>query len=200
MATHSTPRRPRRWFGSSPRCVPGTSRPHSMLREMVKQPNQRTRRSDRRTLASQAFGLHGIRVPGNLRRLVATAPPHRRHWCICRSDLSARMVFRFEKHDRRQFPKWRLVSFLLGIAFIWLAIASPLDGFADALLSAHMVEHLLLMSFVPPLLLSPGPSFPCFAVCHADSPGISSDRSSPPEKAAATGPLARHAGRGLAWQ
>ncbi|MGA2651476.1 MAG: cytochrome c oxidase assembly protein [Terracidiphilus sp.] len=59
-----------------------------------------------------------------------------------------------------KFPKWRLVSFLLGIAFIWLAIASPLDGFADALLSAHMVEHLLLMSFVPPLLLIGWPVVP----------------------------------------
>jgi cytochrome c oxidase assembly factor CtaG len=28
-----------------------------------------------------------------------------------------------------------------------------MDGFADALLSAHMVEHLLLMSVVPPLML-----------------------------------------------
>jgi putative membrane protein len=52
-----------------------------------------------------------------------------------------------------QFPLWRLASFLLGLAIIWLAIGSPLDGFADVLLSAHMVEHLLLMSFAPPLLL-----------------------------------------------
>jgi putative membrane protein len=51
------------------------------------------------------------------------------------------------------FPTWRLVCFLLGIGTLWISIASPLDGFADALLSAHMVEHLLLMSFVPPLLL-----------------------------------------------
>jgi cytochrome c oxidase assembly factor CtaG len=43
---------------------------------------------------------------------------------------------------------------------IWLAIASPLDGFADALLSAHMVEHLLLMSFAPPLLLLGYPVVP----------------------------------------
>ena len=48
------------------------------------------------------------------------------------------------------FPTWRLVTFNLGIATIWVSIASPMDGFADALLSAHMVEHLLLMSFVPP--------------------------------------------------
>jgi cytochrome c oxidase assembly factor CtaG len=43
---------------------------------------------------------------------------------------------------------------------IWVAIASPLDGFADALLSAHMVEHLLLMSFAPPLLLLGYPVVP----------------------------------------
>jgi len=54
---------------------------------------------------------------------------------------------------RAQFPVWRLGLFLLGLGTIWIAIASPLDGFADALLSAHMVEHLLLMSFVPPLVL-----------------------------------------------
>jgi cytochrome c oxidase assembly factor CtaG len=54
----------------------------------------------------------------------------------------------------------RLAAFLLGLATIWLAIGSPLDGFADALLSAHMVEHLLLMSFVPPLLLLGNPQVP----------------------------------------
>jgi cytochrome c oxidase assembly factor CtaG len=59
-----------------------------------------------------------------------------------------------------QFPLWRLAAFLFGLAIIWLAIASPLDGFADVLLSAHMVEHLLLMSFAPPLLLLGYPVVP----------------------------------------
>jgi cytochrome c oxidase assembly factor CtaG len=59
-----------------------------------------------------------------------------------------------------KFAVWRLGSFLLGLAIIWFAIASPLDGFADALLSAHMVEHLLLMSFAPPLLLLGYPVVP----------------------------------------
>jgi putative membrane protein len=58
------------------------------------------------------------------------------------------------------FPMWRMATFLLGLATIWIAIGSPLDGFADALLSAHMVEHLLLMSFVPPLLLLGYPVVP----------------------------------------
>ena len=59
-----------------------------------------------------------------------------------------------------QFPLWRLGAFVLGLATIWVSIASPLDGFADALLSAHMVEHLLLMSFVPPLILLGYPVVP----------------------------------------
>ena len=68
--------------------------------------------------------------------------------------------FAIRKTRPAQFPWWRLGFFLLGLAMIWVAIASPLDGFADALLSAHMVEHLLLMSFAPPLLLLGYPVVP----------------------------------------
>jgi putative membrane protein len=57
------------------------------------------------------------------------------------------------KTRRAQFTGLRLAYFFTGLAVLWLAIGSPMDGFADALLSAHMVEHLLLMSVVPPLLL-----------------------------------------------
>jgi cytochrome c oxidase assembly factor CtaG len=59
-----------------------------------------------------------------------------------------------------QFTGFRLASFLSGLSVLWLAIASPMDGFADALLSAHMLEHLLLMSVVPPLLLCGLPVVP----------------------------------------
>jgi cytochrome c oxidase assembly factor CtaG len=61
---------------------------------------------------------------------------------------------------RTQFTDARLISFLGGLAVLWLAIGSPLDGFADVLLSAHMVEHLLLMSAVPMLLLYGMPVVP----------------------------------------
>lgn len=61
--------------------------------------------------------------------------------------------FAIRRTRRTQFTDMRLASFLSGLVLLWLAIGSPMDGFADALLSAHMVEHLLLMSFVPPLLL-----------------------------------------------
>lgn len=68
--------------------------------------------------------------------------------------------FAIRRTRSAQFSALRLAAFLLGLAIIWVAIGSPLDGFADALLSAHMVEHLLLMSFVPPLLLLGYPVVP----------------------------------------
>ncbi len=54
---------------------------------------------------------------------------------------------------REQFTVERLASFLSGLALLWTVVGSPMDGFADALLTMHMVEHLLLMSAIPMLLL-----------------------------------------------
>jgi putative membrane protein len=79
---------------------------------------------------------------------------------ILSAILYTRGWFAIRKTRPLLFPSWRLASFLLGLATLWISIGSPLDGFADALLSAHMVEHLLLMSFVPPLLLLGYPSVP----------------------------------------
>lgn len=73
--------------------------------------------------------------------IVATAAVYLRGWLAIRKTRPS------------QFTAFRLASFMGGLAALWLAIGSPMDGFADALLSAHMVEHLLLMSVVPPLLL-----------------------------------------------
>lgn len=43
-------------------------------------------------------------------------------------------------------------SFVLGIFLIWFALASPFAGFDHQLLTAHMAEHLLLMTLAPPLI------------------------------------------------
>jgi cytochrome c oxidase assembly factor CtaG len=68
--------------------------------------------------------------------------------------------FAIRKTRAPQFTLLRLSWYLLGLVVIWVAIASPLDKLADALLSAHMVQHLLLMSVVPPLLLLGWPVVP----------------------------------------
>jgi cytochrome c oxidase assembly factor CtaG len=64
------------------------------------------------------------------------------------------------KTRRAQFSDLRLESFLGGLCVLWIATASPLDGFADSLLTAHMLEHLLLMSAIPMLLLYGSPVVP----------------------------------------
>jgi cytochrome c oxidase assembly factor CtaG len=71
-----------------------------------------------------------------------------------------RGFFAIRKTRPGLFPEWRLVSYLLGMLTLWFSLASPLDGFADALLSAHMVQHLLLMSVVPALVLLGAPMVP----------------------------------------
>ena len=58
------------------------------------------------------------------------------------------------------FPRWRLVCFGSGLAILWAAVASPLDAFAGLLLSAHMVQHMLLMAVAPPLVLLGAPALP----------------------------------------
>jgi len=58
------------------------------------------------------------------------------------------------------FQRWRLLSFLAGLITLWLAVNSPLDALSSLLLSAHMVQHILLLMVVPPLLLLGSPVLP----------------------------------------
>jgi cytochrome c oxidase assembly factor CtaG len=55
------------------------------------------------------------------------------------------------RHPER-FPAWRCAAYLAGLASFLVAIASPLDAFADLLLQVHMAQHLLLMMVAPPLV------------------------------------------------
>jgi cytochrome c oxidase assembly factor CtaG len=59
-----------------------------------------------------------------------------------------------------RFPIWRALAFTGGLVSFWVATASPLDAFSGFLLSAHMVQHLLLMSVAPPLILLGTPLLP----------------------------------------
>jgi putative membrane protein len=57
-------------------------------------------------------------------------------------------------------PSWRAGSFFLGLFLIWLAVGSPLAAFDEELLTVHMVQHLLLMTVGPPLILLGAPVLP----------------------------------------
>jgi len=55
---------------------------------------------------------------------------------------------------------WRVTSFLLGLFFIWLAVASPITLLDHELLTVHMVKHLLLMTIASPLVWLGAPMKP----------------------------------------
>jgi putative membrane protein len=60
----------------------------------------------------------------------------------------------------RAWPLWRTALFLLGIAAIVAALASPIDTLAHELFSVHMVQHMLLVTVGAPLLLLGAPVRP----------------------------------------
>jgi cytochrome c oxidase assembly factor CtaG len=51
------------------------------------------------------------------------------------------------------FGTLRCLSFVTGIATLFLVLISPLDGLDDQLFSAHMAQHMVLMMVAPPLLV-----------------------------------------------
>ena len=60
----------------------------------------------------------------------------------------------------RELPRWRAVCFFGGLLALWIALASPIDALDDFLLSAHMLQHFILMSVAPPLLVLGAPLVP----------------------------------------
>src|SRR6266487_2565180 len=59
---------------------------------------------------------------------------------------------RLRSTSRNRISARRAGSFFIGLFLIWAALASPLAGFDHQLLTAHMAEHLLLMTLAPPLI------------------------------------------------
>jgi putative membrane protein len=80
--------------------------------------------------------------------LVVTAWDYFRGWLSLRSTS-------FNSH-----PPWRALSFLCGLALVWIAVASPIASWDAELLTVHMVQHLLLMTFAAPLIVLGAPARP----------------------------------------
>src|SRR5215470_6988265 len=80
--------------------------------------------------------------------LVITALLYLRGWLSLRSNLAKR------------HSAWRALSFLIGLFLIWVAVASPVAVLDHELLTVHMLQHLLLMTFAPPLIWLGAPGRP----------------------------------------
>jgi len=80
--------------------------------------------------------------------LLAVAALYLRGWLHLRAELP------------RKYTTGRLAAFAGGLVVILLALVSPVDAFGDMLLSAHMIQHLLLIMVAPPLLLLGQPVLP----------------------------------------
>src|ERR1017187_4141734 len=140
--------------------------------------------------------LHGIRVPGNLRRLVATNPPHR-HTGVCRSDLPARMVsdskdtiVAISKMAPPVVPPWHrrhLAGDSLSSRRVRRCTAQRAHGGTPAV-------DVVCSAFASHRLARRSNASRSATRIHQ----IYRRTAHSPQKAAATGPLARQAARGLA--
>ena len=59
--------------------------------------------------------------------------------------------------EQRLASGWRLASYLSGISILVLALMSPIDVLGGHLFFMHMIQHLMLIMFIPPLLLIANP-------------------------------------------
>src|SRR5882672_6393577 len=86
----------------------------------------------------------GLSLPSSATMLVAL---------VLMSILYVRSWRRMQRASGSAIPGWRLASFLFGMSLVWAALGSPLVAYDHDLLTVHMIQHLLLMTFAPALIL-----------------------------------------------
>jgi len=69
----------------------------------------------------------------------------------------ARGLWRLHQRRRDVFGFRHLLCFVAGATLLFVAIASPLHELAEISLTAHMIQHVLLMMVIPPLILFGAP-------------------------------------------
>jgi cytochrome c oxidase assembly factor CtaG len=89
--------------------------------------------------------------------------PHAHHASVASFWISAGLILaasiylrgwlRILRLDIDGVRAWHAIGFLVGLFLIWIATASPLAALDHQMLTAHMVQHLLLMTFAAPLIL-----------------------------------------------
>lgn len=118
---------------------------------------------------ASAFGILAVLLSSRPTLAHGTAPPGPgdlwHPWAVdplvtipltVSSLLFARGVWRLRRELGRLLPGFgmpQILSFTAGIAMLIIALISPLEGLSKPLLSAHMVQHILLIAVAPPLLV-----------------------------------------------
>jgi len=69
------------------------------------------------------------------------------------ASLYVRVLISTRSDSAAAIPAWKASSFLCGLVLVWIAWGSPLAAYDHSLLTVHMIKHLLLMTFAPPLIL-----------------------------------------------
>jgi len=60
---------------------------------------------------------------------------------------------RLRSRSAETVAAWRAASFLVGLFLVWVALGSPIVAYQHHLLTVHMIQHLLLMTVAPALIL-----------------------------------------------
>jgi putative membrane protein len=74
--------------------------------------------------------------------------------------LRGMLVLRARTGQLQRQHGWRAGAFTLGIAALFVALISPLERLSSALLTAHMIQHVLLIVVAAPLLVASLPLGP----------------------------------------
>ena len=87
---------------------------------------------------------------------------HIHHHAPAAFEVSSALVFvgflytlrwlRVRRQHHDTVESWCAGSFIVGLLLIWVATASPWAALDHEMLTAHMVQHLLLMTLAPPLV------------------------------------------------
>ncbi len=71
---------------------------------------------------------------------------------VCLALVYTRGWVRILRLGLETIEGWRATSFFIGLFLIWVAVASPLAALDHEFLTAHMIQHLLLMTLAPLLI------------------------------------------------
>src|SRR5262249_59186968 len=82
---------------------------------------------------------------------------------VCWHEVGLARLARKSRLERSRQRRLRSLWFYSGLAVLLMAVASPIDYWADRYFFVHMIEHLLLMFAAPVLVVAGAPAQPLLA-------------------------------------